>query len=225
MSEIFGALLSRENGPAPIREDHEKKRPELLLRELNHRWSNDMQLVLALLSTAARNAATPDAREALERAASRVGIIVANRAHLKSAAEADLELALCRAAKTIDALCDDRIEVKLEIDQQIPPVNPDLVLVIVLAVNEIATNAIKHAFGQERTGGAILITASVRDGSLIVTVEDDGNPWAGDEVAGTARPDGGLELVRRMVAGHGGRFVPPAGECKRFEFRFKLGRH
>jgi two-component sensor histidine kinase len=224
MNKTVGALISRQTNSTPSRENHEKRnRPALLLQELNHRWANDMQLILALLSSAARDAATPDAREALERAVIKVGIIVANRDHLKSATEADLELALCRAAKALDALCDDRIEVKLEIDERIPSLNPDLVLVIVLAVNEIATNAIKHAFRTDQANGAILITACSRGGSLIVGVEDNGDSCPAHDIAGAARADGGLELVRRMASVHGGLFLPPDSERKRFEFRFRLG--
>ena len=204
----------------PVRDG--RRQPELLLRELNHRWLNDMQLILALLSNAARSAASPEAKAALVETAEKVGVIAANRAHLRSATEADLERALSRAARTIDALCDDRITVRLQVSGHIPMLKPDLVLVVVLAVNEIATNAIKHAFPHDGCTGTILICAEADDERFLrISVEDDGQPWRLDRAGGAAHKNGGLELVRRMVAAHGGLFLPPHDGTKRFEFRFK----
>jgi two-component sensor histidine kinase len=197
-----------------------KAEPQLLMSELNHRWSNDMQMILAMLSNAARSADSADAKEALSAAAQKVAVIADSRSHLRSATEADLELALHRTVTGLNALSADHIEVKLEIDGCIPPLNPDLVMIVALSVNEIAINAIKHAF---KTGsqGSVLVYAKVEGELLTIFVEDDGESWP------HARPrsngqSGGLELVRRMIAMHGGLFLPPDGEGKRFEFRFRI---
>ena len=49
------------------REDH-----ELLLRETNHRCSNDLQLVVSLLALQSQRATSPEARQALTDAMERV---------------------------------------------------------------------------------------------------------------------------------------------------------
>ena len=58
---------------------HPSPDPDLLLRETNHRCSNDLQLVVSLLALQSRRAAVPEVRQALADAMERVSIIARAR--------------------------------------------------------------------------------------------------------------------------------------------------
>ncbi|RZL17628.1 MAG: hypothetical protein EOP64_13555 [Sphingomonas sp.] len=67
---------------------------DLLLSETHHRCSNDLQLVVGLLSLQSRRATTPETRDALAEAMDRVAILARARADLNQRRQLSLERAL-----------------------------------------------------------------------------------------------------------------------------------
>jgi two-component sensor histidine kinase len=91
---------------------------------------------------------------------------------------------------------------------------------VALVVNELATNAIKHAF-QTGQDGHVTISANGDDRQLLVIVDDDGLPFP-------EASDGhglGLELIRRLIASVDGVFIMPQSMTKRFEIRVPKADH
>ena len=84
-------------------------------------------------------------------------------------------------------------------------------------VNELATNAIKHAFEEEKAG---CISISVRpngEREAVIIVDDDGLPFP---EANSPKDGGmGLGLAKRLVASVNGLLIPPASGRKCFEIR------
>lgn len=70
-----------------------------------------------------------------------------------------------------------------------------------LAVNELATNALKHAFLDE-SGGLVQLAARVRGDQIIISVDDDGASFTDQKHSNGAGL--GLGLIRRLVASCGG---------------------
>jgi two-component sensor histidine kinase len=205
---------TRSDGRAGAEAQEACKRLELLLRETVHRCTNDLQLVVSLLSLQAARLKDREGRAALEDAAERIAILARARAATSEVEQSALATALRQVCEALQAHAELRsILISLEIGDGCDEVASPLVTPICLAVNELATNAIKHAF--EAKGGKITVVVRRRDDDVVVQVDDDGLP-----ILDAAPSDGhglGLGLVRRLVSSCGGKFHQPPSGSKTFE--------
>ena len=148
---------------------------DLLLRELSHRVQNDFQAISNLLQIQAIQVAHPGAKEALQAAADRVGILGRVHAHLTHRGHGTVNLgAFLRelAADFQAALIGSRL-IRLELDVEEIAVSQSQAVHIGLVVNELLTNAIKYAFPNNRLGRVALTLAREND-HLLLQVADDG---------------------------------------------------
>lgn len=150
---------------------------DLFLREFDHRVKNNFAIVISLLDLQRRRA-DPMTAEALGTALARVEGIARAHQHLYRAAgqeQGTVEIAaylgeLCTALE--DALSLARgIVIRCESDRA--PVSRDRAVSIGLIVNELVTNAAKHAF-PDRDRGCIDVGCRVVPSGLRVTVADNG---------------------------------------------------
>lgn len=196
----------------PIRDD------ELLLRETRHRCNNDLQLIVGLLELQRRRAASDETRQALADAVERVGILARSRNALNSERQLSLEAALRQVCDGLRAHAEPRaILITIHAETETHGLSPAQITTLSLVVNELATNAIKHAFDNGRAGNIrIRIDANTSYGVTVI-FEDDGRPFH-DSPAG--RGSGlGLGLAKRLMASIGGLFIPPPPGSKAFELR------
>lgn len=174
-----------------------EKRLELLdhaLREIDHRTTNNYQTVLALIELQARRAPDGAVREALSQVGDRIQAI-ANASKQLAARSSTLDAVrldkhLCGLVEEIErGLARDGIEV----DCDVPEVtaNADTATSISIIVNELVTNAIKHAFNGEGSGHVRVSGRSGSDFELIVA--DNGRGIA------ASRRDGHSGLGSRLV--------------------------
>lgn len=208
-------MASSTSTPSP---NHSTPSDDLLLRETNHRCSNDLQLVVSLLALQSGRATSPEAREALDDARERVAILARARSTLYRDRHPTLEGALRQVCEAMHAQAEPRsIIVGLEVAHEVEGLSPRHITTLALVVNELATNAIKHAY-EEGKSGYIKITLS-RNAAQDVTVlvDDDGLPFPDPKYAHT---DGlGLGLAKRLMASIGGLFIMPPPGTKVFELR------
>ena len=148
----------------------------LLFRELQHRVSNNLQMVAALLTLQKRGVADPAAHGALDEAARRLGVIGRISRQLHDPEGANLEL---RAF--LEQLCADVVEangrtgVTLDIDAPADiRLEPDAAIPMALIVAEAVANAIEHGFAGRASGR---ITVRVRSDArgVEVSIRDDGH--------------------------------------------------
>jgi two-component sensor histidine kinase len=85
-------------------------------------------------------------------------------------------------------------------------------------VNELVSNAFKHAFPDER-GGTIGIELRVADGEVEIVVADDGIGLPDDFDLGQIKSLG-LQLVPLLVEQLAGTFTIEPGPGARFHLRF-----
>lgn len=194
---------------------------DLLLRETNHRFANDLQLVVSLLSLQSRNAASPEARDALDDATRRVSVLARARADLASQDPSDLQTALRQVCEALHAQAEPRsILVSMRAEHEVSGLSPMQIMTVALAVNELATNAIKHAFAERNSGRVAITMRRNGDREAVVVVDDDGLPFP--ELDGSRSRGMGLELVKRLVASIGGLVILPSEGTKMFEITVPL---
>ena len=150
-------------------------RHEVLLREVDHRVRNSLQLVISFLRLQGDGAEQPEVRRHLQEAAGRISAIA--RVHQRLNQTAKIE-SLDLGAYLAD-LCKDVDEVAANctvIAEVIPGVEIATVRAIsaALLVNELIANAAKHAYG-EGASARIWVALTRLDGNRIaIAVRDEG---------------------------------------------------
>ena len=145
---------------------------DLLMQEVHHRVKNSLQLVQTMLQLQARSVSNDEERGRLQDAASRIMTIAAvhRRLHQQGAIEGTDAASYLRglmsdigASLTPDAAL-------RPIDVEVDPVvlSADRITPVGLIATELVTNALKYGAGR------VLVKATVRDGGLTMTVEDEG---------------------------------------------------
>ncbi|MDW6021030.1 histidine kinase dimerization/phosphoacceptor domain -containing protein [Mesorhizobium sp. BAC0120] len=147
---------------------------DMLLRELQHRVKNNLQMITTLIRLETRNHVAPD-RTSLERLAGRVeslAILYRTLAAAEHKDELDLGIYLSQiAAATMQAHATEGIRLDLKVDTY--PVSINVAMPAGLVVNELLTNALKHAFAG-RDGGTVTLHSVVNGDGCRVVVADDG---------------------------------------------------
>ena len=170
-----------------------------LLHEVNHRVKNSLQLVTSVLALEAAQIVQPDARARLLAARSRIEVIARLHSRLyETGHHARLNLAesLGDAAQAVLRMA-GRKDVTLVIDAD-PDLEASIRLAapLALAVSELVTNAIKHAFPD--SGGRIALGLA-RDGDMIeLSLSDDG-PGLPEGVDPAASDSLGLTIVSSVI--------------------------
>ncbi|WP_439495504.1 sensor histidine kinase [Bosea sp. (in: a-proteobacteria)] len=157
----------------------ERLRIEALLRDVNHRVGNNLAMVSALLNVQSRQTREPAVKAALSQAQSRIQAIAAGQRRLRLDIETDeidarpyMEDLLAEIGKAAEGR---PITIDLDMDAIRLP-GRDAVSFVVI-VNELVTNAIKHAFPGEMAGKIVIRFSTAEDSeesALILRVEDDG---------------------------------------------------
>ena len=147
---------------------------DVLLKEVQHRVKNNLQLVVALIRLEARNE-NKGSKVNLTALAGRVeSLQVLYRTLSADAAgnEVDLGYYLSQiASAVVNAYAVDGIRLDLKVDHA--PVSINVALSVGLLVNELLTNSFKHAFA-DRGAGAITIHCLRDEDRYTVVVADDG---------------------------------------------------
>jgi two-component sensor histidine kinase len=194
---------------------------DLLLRETNHRCSNDLQLVVSPLSLQSRRASSDETREALKDAMERVAVLARCRSTLYRDRHLSLEAALRQVCEALHAQAEPRsIQVFLTVAQEVDGLSSTVITTLALVVNELATNAIKHGYQEGKSGRIEITLGRNADQDVRVIVDDDGLPLPDSKYAAA---DGlGLGLGKRLMASIGGLFIMPPPGGKAFELRVPI---
>ena len=149
---------------------------EILLREVNHRIKNSLQMVGTLLNLEARNAQSDETQESLNRAAMRVHAIgsvhelVFRSEEIQTVQMQDYVRELCEAISFSVA---PGADIALDCRSDDVVLSTDTAISIALLINELVTNAYKHAFPAARQG-RITVELTRQGSNLRICVADDG---------------------------------------------------
>jgi PAS domain S-box-containing protein len=171
------------HGGAASTVDELIREKDTLLRELQHRVKNNLQMITALIRLETRNAAEPDQKR-FERLAGRVdalAILYQTLSADEQKDEVDLGIYLSQIASAV--MASHAVEgIRLDMKVDTYPVSINVAMPTGLVVNELLTNALKHGF-KGREGGTITLHSVVDgDGCRIIVADDgvglpDGDTW------------------------------------------------
>lgn len=144
-----------------------------LLNELDHRVKNNLQLLLSLVNMEIRQAAHPDARQALGRVKERLQALAAAHRELYDGRGADRFDAAAFARSLCEELASDLSNVKVRTQFNIERVEVEAgkAAPMALLLNEIVVNALTHAY--EDRHGKLILTMRVEDGQIFFELADD----------------------------------------------------
>jgi len=199
-------VSERRAAEAQIRTSlHEK---EVLLREIHHRVKNNLQAIASLLKLQERQTEDPVAAAALAQSQDRVQSMALIHEHLymsTSLAQVELGRYLEQlSASVMNTYGELAQRIHLERTLSAVQVDLDTAVPLGLITNELLTNALKHAFVGNRQGKVQLKLSSTVDGSLQLSLSDNGIGLPADLDPATARTLG-LRLVRSLTRQLDGR--------------------
>src|SRR5690349_16270381 len=148
---------------------------EVLLREVNHRVGNSLQIIASLLHLQANTAAQDDVKAALTNAMGRVAAVA--QVHRRLYTSHDLKSVLLN--QYLDALLDDlrrsaegnRMS-RLTLRAETIEIDPDRAVAIGIVVNELVMNAVKYAYPD--CAGPIHVELRSENDDIVLSIADNG---------------------------------------------------
>ncbi len=189
-----------------------------MFEELNHRVKNNLAAVAALLTLQGQAASRPVKAE-LAKAAARIQAIAAAHEALRedpASGEIDFAAYLENLCRHLRASLFDRDRLRLELEVEPVRIAPDKAAPLGIIVNELVTNAVKHAYPPPARG-AVRVRLTRTDAGGALSVEDDGPglPAGQEPSAGL-----GLRILEPMVRQLGGALAIRRDGGAAFEIRF-----
>ncbi|MBK8556643.1 MAG: tetratricopeptide repeat protein [Lewinellaceae bacterium] len=171
---------------------------ELLLKEIHHRVKNNLQVISSLLKLQSRHLSDGVALAALQEGRNRVQSMVLIHQNLYQ----ENNLTGIQSVDYISKLTQTLLQsyqlepgkITLETDVDAMLLDVDTAIPLGLILNELISNALKHAF-PENHSGAISVALKHQNDRLLLRVADNGVGMKGD-----SRPDSfGFELVTLLA--------------------------
>lgn len=198
------------------------KEKDVLLGEIHHRVKNNLQIVYSLLDLQLARIADPIVRDLLKDSQNRIrsmALIHQTLYQSKDFARVDIGSfldSLVPSLVTSYGVQSGRVVIRVDAAGVVLPI--DVAIPCGLAVNELISNALKHAFPDGRSGEVTVFLRSDADGHLMLSVSDDGIGLPPDlDLANTVTL--GLQLVRLLADQLGAAMTVRRAAPTRFELR------
>lgn len=169
------ADISNRIATAQEKLEQQVQSKDTLLRELQHRVKNNLQMITALIRLEARNMRGKPAKEPFDRLAGRVDALsLLYRSLSESPVDDSIDLGVYLSQIASSVMQAHAVEgIRLETKVDAWPVSINVAMPTGLVVNELLTNSLKHAF-TGRDKGTITLQSLVTDTGCNVIVADDG---------------------------------------------------
>ena len=195
---------------------------DILLRELHHRVKNNLQIILSLINLQSNGIKNKEDLEIFRESQSRVkSLAIIHEKLYRSADFANINF-----EEYIESLVNyllsyysaDSIEVIIDVKKDII-LNMDTAVPCGLIINELVTNAIKHAFNESKSG-QINITLKSDNGCFTLIVSDNGEGIP-PEVDLDNPQKLGLQLVKSLTDQLEGKIEYNGSKNTEFKIQFR----
>jgi PAS domain S-box-containing protein len=177
------------------------KHREVLLRELQHRVKNSLNIVSSLLDLARRELSDPKSASVLTDASTRIDSMSLIYEQLNFAEDLEtiaFDQYLVNLAQTIYVTFNvDKDRIRLATQVQSVRLDAKRAITLGLILNELLTNALKYAFPSPNSG-TINVDLHCSDGKIVLSVSDDGVGLPTSTLPETATTMG-MMLIRLLV--------------------------
>lgn len=152
------------------------KEKETLLAEIHHRVKNNLAIITSMMQLQAIKSDKPELHESLQVAQQRIHTIATIHELLYSSESLSyIEFGenITQLVRSIEYIYSGENAINLVVDVEAVPININQAIPCALMVNELVTNAYKHAFkpGQE---GTITVELREKKGNVILNIFDNG---------------------------------------------------
>ena len=180
-------------------------RQAFLQRELHHRTKNNLAIIHSYAAMQARQVESEEARQALAALAGRVhalGLVHSFLHHSDGLGEIELRAYLSELANSLGSAF-GATPAKIECAVEEITLDPDLAVEVGILVNELVTNAMKHAAPPDGRSLAIRVEALRENDVLVLRVSDNGSEVEDPESMMTSRSLG-WRVIRAAAQKLGG---------------------
>lgn len=196
---------------------------DVLLREVHHRVKNNLQVISSLLNLQAESYTDPQARGLLKESQQRIRSMALvheklyRSPHMSSIDFSDYLSTMTRElVRSIGSVQAQTLvsgdEIHLDIEKAIPAG---------LIVNELLTNALKHAFPPHVRDGEIQVNVRKEGNDVILTVQDNGIGLPPDQKIEDMRTMG-MTVIHGLTSQLEGTITTVPGPGAGFRLRFPL---
>lgn len=212
MVAVVRDITERKRGEEQLRRSEEQlkvslKEKELLLQEVHHRVQNNLQLVSSLLSLQAESSKNQQVRDAFRDSQNRIMAMSLIHERLDAAKGfARVEFAEYINGLTVQLLRSFGRTAKAAaviVNVDVAPLDIDQAIPCGLIINELVSNALKHAFPANRVGKIQVDVHGGQHGNVVLRVSDNGIGSPAGVVV-TRADTLGLQLVHNLTEQLGG---------------------
>jgi two-component sensor histidine kinase len=222
-ADLLAASLADKKSKTELMEAVKEK--EFLLRELNHRVNNNLQLISSLLTLQGKYTHDKNADSVLLDCKNRIrsiGLVHEKLYLIKGVTNIDLREYISELVRNIfNSLVDKSSGIKLIVDVENLALDVERSIICGLIINELVSNSLKYAFTDKRNA-EILISLHAHDNGMVEMVYRDNGVGIPAHVDIATTKTLGLQLIMVMAQ----RQLESTVELKRdhgtvFRFVFK----
>jgi two-component sensor histidine kinase len=200
---LLGIAIERQHADADLQEALEHQ--AMLTREMSHRVKNSLASVVGLLRVQARSAQSQEVENALKDAASRITTIAQVHDHLWRSARIGFVDISDFAGELCSKLQETAPGHKVSCSFGHLMIPADKAIPLGLLINELVTNAAKHAYSDGH--GGIQVAGEQRGADLHVEVADQGIGLPKDFDIDQPRASLGFKVIKSLLAQLDARIV------------------
>ena len=218
-SEMADRIVSREQEL----QDAIKKR-ELMLREIHHRVKNNLQIVISLINLQSKSVVAPDALAAFTEIQTRMRALALVHRYLyesddlQSVNIGSFLAELCTSLQTAYGVSPGRVALEV-ITEPVWDIS-DRAIPLALFMTETISNALRHAFPENRPGYIKVSLKNVEDQKALYSIEDNGVGIETPEKSKTM-PSLGMSLTKAFARQVDGELTVSGPPGTQITLRFK----